>query len=71
MKTTLELACEASCSVPALDGKSWCVPPNIEKLVTLVRADQTAVCLEIADHCADANMNAAMAANAIRALTPT
>ena len=34
------MAREVGCAVPSIDGKSWCVSPSIEKLVSLVRADE-------------------------------
>ena len=39
----------------------------LEKLAALVAAAEREACLEIADQCADADMHASMAANAIRA----
>lgn len=42
---------------------------DLERFAELVRADERAACLQIADQCADADMDASMAANAIRART--
>lgn len=39
----------------------------LEKFAALVAAAEREACLEIADLCADADMHASMAANAIRA----
>jgi len=49
MKTTIDMAREAGCAVPSIDGKSWCVSPSIEKLVSLVRADEREACAKVAD----------------------
>jgi len=38
-----------------------------ERFAELVRAEEREACLQIADQCADADMHASMAANAIRA----
>ena len=43
---------------------SW---EQVERFATLVAAAEREACLEIADQCADADMHASMAANAIRA----
>ena len=40
---------------------------NLERFAVLVAAAEREACLQIADYCADANMPASMAANAIRA----
>ena len=40
---------------------------ELERFAALVAAAEREACLEIADHCADADMHASMAANAIRA----
>lgn len=40
---------------------------NFERFAALVAAAEHKACLEIADLCADADMHASMAANAIRA----
>ena len=41
------------------------------KFAALVTAAEREACLEMADHCADADMHASMAANAIRARSNT
>lgn len=43
------------------------VLPSVERFAALVAAAEREACLQIADYCADANMPASMAANAIRA----
>ena len=43
------------------------VLPSVECFAALVAATERKACLQIADYCADANMPASMAANAIRA----
>jgi len=46
----------------------FCFDDNgIERFAALVAAAEREACLKIADHCADADMHASMAANAIRA----
>lgn len=40
---------------------------TLERFAALVAATEREACLEIADHCADADMHASMVANAIRA----
>lgn len=40
---------------------------DLERFAVLVAAAEHEACLQIADYCADANMPASMAANAIRA----
>ena len=40
---------------------------NLERFAALVAASEREACLQIADDCADADMHASMAANAIRA----
>ena len=40
---------------------------DLERFAALVAAAERETCLQIADYCADANMPASMAANAIRA----
>ncbi len=40
---------------------------DLERFASLVAAAEREACLQIADYCADANMPASMAANAIRA----
>lgn len=43
------------------------VLPSVERFAALVATAEREACLQIADYCADANMPASMAANAIRA----
>lgn len=40
---------------------------EVERFASFVAAAEREACLQIADYCADANMPASMAANAIRA----
>ena len=48
MRDTIDMAREVGCAVPSIDGKSWCVSPSIEKLVSLVRADEREAILHLA-----------------------
>lgn len=40
MRDTIDMAREAKCGTPSLDGKNWSLWPNVEQLVELVRADE-------------------------------
>ena len=62
MKTVIEMAREAGWWT-----MSRILRVRLERFAELVRADERAACLQIADQCADADMHASMAANAIRA----
>ena len=64
MKTVIEMAREADACHDDVQ-----ITPFLERFAELVRADERAACLQIADQCADADMDASMAANAIRART--
>ena len=64
MKTVIEMAREAGWWT-----MSRILRVRLERCAELVRADERAACLQIADQCADADMHASMAANAIRART--
>ena len=68
MKTVIEMALEAGFHVwdQFVAGAS---EDDLERFAELVRADERAACLQIADQCADADKGASMAANAIRART--
>lgn len=46
---------------------NWIISRELERFAALVAAAEREACLEIADQCADADMHASMAANAIRA----
>ena len=48
-------------------GQSWGSEEHLQRFAALVAAAEHKACLEIADLCADADMHASMAANAIRA----
>ena len=63
MKTVIEMAIEVGIS----DLTISLYQQELERCAELVRADERAACLQIADQCADADMHASMAANAIRA----
>lgn len=66
MKTVIEMAREAG----GTRSRHLVFTLNeLERFAELVRADERAACLQIADQCADADMDASMAANAIRART--
>ena len=65
MKTVIEMAIEVGIS----DLTISLYQQELERFAELVRADERAACLQIADQCADADMDASMAANAIRART--
>ena len=73
MKTVIEMAREAGAGEPeSLYGRTDYVVMTrfeLERCAELVRADEREACLQIADQCADADMHASMAANAIRART--
>ena len=43
------------------------VLPFLQAVAAAAKAEEREACLEIADHCADADMHASMVANAIRA----
>ena len=58
----IEMAREAGMSSLSLIDIGY-----LEKFAALVAAAEHKACLEIADLCADADMHASMAANAIRA----
>ena len=65
----IRMALEA---MPYEDGNYFVVHSNeIEHFAALVAAAECEACLEIADQCADADMHASMAANAIRARSNT
>ena len=68
MKTVIEMARQVGFHVgdQFVAGAS---EAELERFAELVRADERAACLQIADQCADADMDASMAANAIRART--
>lgn len=53
-------------SLPRPLGTHWSAVRD-QRFAALVSAVEREVCLEIADQCADADMHASMAANAIRA----
>jgi hypothetical protein len=40
MKDTIDMAREAKCGTPSVDGKGWNLWPNVEKLVELIRTDE-------------------------------
>jgi hypothetical protein len=63
MKTTIDMAREAGCAVPSIDGKSWCVSPSIEKLVSLVRADEREACAKVCESEAEMFKSCAYGAN--------
>ena len=71
MKNVIEMAREAGFhpwySDPDRDYHFGCTM----KFAALVAAAERAACLQIADQCADADMDASMAANAIRARSNT
>ena len=46
---------------------NWIISRELERFAALVATAEREACLEIADQCADADMHASMAANAIRA----
>ena len=50
---------------------NWIISRELERFAALVAAAEHKACLEIADLCADADMHASMAANAIRARSNT
>lgn len=49
-----------------VDGR-FSLFPFLARFAAFVAAAEREACLEIADHCADADMHASMVANAIRA----
>ncbi len=61
-KEVMQLAYESG-MIAGYEGE----PSLLERFARLVATAEREACLEIADHCADADMHASMVANAIRA----